>query len=1117
MTDRPAFIDNRQGNTLTKAINQYLDDLDAKLAEEPDLDIVTGYFNPNGFHSLASGLEHVDQVRLLIGAQPERADRNRWRQPGASSGEDYDRQRVDEALQSLREDLERDRDLLGFSREIDRKLQRLVDFLNDDRVAVRRHEHQFIHGKAYMFNDDDGVIAGSSNFTGAGLNQNLELNLGHYNPRVTEQVQDWFEDLWAESEPYDLASLYEERFEPYAPYLIYLRVLYERYGDELEAEREANDGAINLANFQQDGKRRARRFLDDRGGVIVADEVGLGKTYIGGKLLEETVQDRRQRALVIAPAYLRDGMWKRVRSRWNFYFTVISYSELRNDRRLNPDADGNYLEHPPEEYQMVVIDEAHAFRNPGTQQSQALRQLLRGTPPKDVVMLTATPVNNSLWDLYYLLKYFVKNDAEFAADGIRSLRDRFKTAQSEDPSELNPEMLFDILDQTTVRRTRRFIKDHYEKATLPDGEGNVVLIEFPEPHPSRVDYTFAETFGDDFFGDIAQGLAANDDDDDPDLTLARYQPSKYLEGEEDASNLSLVGLLRTGLLKRFESSSHAFANTLERMIAQNRAALSLMDNGYFPEPDAIEEWIETDSDEAMDELFAEAKGGSSHTSLAAVSDDPATLRADLENDIELLQRWHEGARAIGRGDDEKLHALETTLREIVTDARQDAKDATLDDDEMHAQFRQNRKVLLFSYYEDTVDWILAHLEDVVEDDDELSCYAGRIAAVTGDGSKSGISREEAVHGFAPNSSDAPVDAEDKYDILIATDVLGQGVNLQDARNVINYDLPWNPMRVVQRNGRIDRVNSPHSDIYPYSFFPEDRLDDFLNLENRVRRKITQAARTIGEDGGIFPDMDTVEQNFADQQANIEALRAEEPQAYEQGGAEAAAYSGEEYRQELREGLEDYEEQLTSLPWAAGSGFRGAYPGYFFCARVGEELFMRFIPLDADVEGDDDPLIRDTLPCLKRIECRRTTTRVLPDDARDGVYAAWETARKDIYRDWQYRTDPRNVQPDIPRILREVGTHLEEHWPSDETQDLLETTKESVQQPLTRRETREFRAIYDDDTYGAIEKSRKFIEKVEELGLEPFEAPGALPQIDENEVKLICWMVISPSLDEIEHK
>ncbi len=1101
MTEQPQFVDNRDGNTLSTAINDYLTDLDDTLANDPDLDIVTGYFNPRGYFSVSDGLNHVDQVRLLVGAQPSNEGTERWRQPGDPRDEEYNQKRINESLQTLDFNLKRDRDLLGFSREVEDNLQDLVDFLRSDRVEVRRHEDRFIHGKAYLFSDNQGVIAGSSNFTGAGLNSNLELNIGAYNPHVTGQVQDWFDDLWAESKAFDLAALYEERFEPYDPYLIYLRVLYERYGDELEDEKE-EDGGINLTNFQQDAVRRANRFLDKHGGVIVGDEVGLGKTYIAGELLRQYVQQNRQRALVVAPAYLRDGMWTQKESEWGVQYETVSYAELRRDTQLGGDL--NVLNLEVDKYQLVVIDEAHAFRNPGTQQSHALRTLLRGDPPKDVVMLTATPVNNSLWDLYYLLNYFIKNDAAFANEGIRSLRERFKTAQSEDPADLSPDMLFDVLDETTVRRTRRFIKNHYENATMPDGEGGSVRVNFPDPNPKRVDYTFSETFGDAYFEDVARGLAAGDRDEG-ELTLARYRPSFYLKGEEDASEASLVGLLRTGLLKRFESSSHAFTNTLSRMVRQNRAALRLMEEGYFPDPDAIDEWVEMDSDEAFDETLGDVSNG--HIPLSSADADPGQLQADLENDVELLERWRDGAQEVDREDDEKLHALRDTLHDVVEEAHEDAEAGEVSDESTEASFRQNRKVLLFSYYEDTVDWIYEYLEEIISEDDELSCYEGRIAAVSGDGSKYRVTRERAVHGFAPNSGDAPPDATDDFDILISTDVLAQGVNLQEARTVINYDLPWNPMRVVQRNGRIDRVNSPHSKIYPITFFPEDRLDDLLELEHRVREKLTQASRSIGVSDGVMPDMDTLNQNFAEKVEDIGSIQEEDTEFYEKGGGTAAAYSGEEYRQELRKGLETREDQITSLPWAAGSGFKGKKPGYFFCARIGDEVFMRFLPNEIDEEEDE--IVQDTLSCLKRIECAKETDRALPEEMREQVYDAWEVAQEDIYRQWQEQTDPLNVQPDIRKLFREVGQHLRDNWPDEMTQQAMEETVEAVEAPWGRRYERELRDIYENESLGPVEKSRQLVEKVSDLGLQPFEAPDPLPPIQEDEVKLICWMVVSP--------
>ncbi|WP_049998788.1 SNF2-related protein [Halococcus sediminicola] len=1089
---RPEFVDNRAGNTLAAAISEYLEELDALLADKPDLDIASGYFNPGGYFSLAEGLDQVGRVRILLGAEPDEKDRKRWRKPGEPRKDKYDQQRVDSALQSLDENLERDRDLLGFSRETDDNLQTMIDFLNSERVDVRRYEDRFLHGKAFLFSHEQGVLAGSSNFTWAGLNSNLELNLGHYEPHVTEQVEDWFEDVWAESEPYDLAGIYEERFEPYEPYFIYLRVLWERYRDEIEQEREETEGAIQLTNFQNDGAFRAKRFLEEHNGVIIADEVGLGKTFIAGEILEETVQENRQKALVVAPAYLRDGMWKKQRANWNFHFTIVSYSQLRNDIRLGGSQDN--LGQDLDEFQLIVVDEAHAFRNPNADQTHALRTLLRGDPPKDLVMLTATPVNNSLWDLYYLLNTFIKNDAAFASEGIPSLRERFKSAQAEDPSELSPEALFDVLDQTTVRRTRRFVKKYYPNETIPTPDGEI-RITFPDVNPKRVDYTLNEAIGEDFFDDVARGLVEGENGE-PELTLARYRISDYQIGEEDGSNLALVGLMRTGLLKRFESSRRAFAKTLGRMIEQYEATLDIVDSGRVPNSEAIDEWVESDNDEA----FAEALSGGGVVDTASGSLYEDALKDDLRNDIKILKRWKRRAEAVSLGDDGKLSALHETLARV---ARQAEADAANDE-----EFRRNRKVLLFSYYEDTVDWILDYLDKAVEEDDRLACYRGRIAGVAGDSNKRGVSREQAVTGFAPESTDAPTDTEDEFDILVATDVLGQGVNLQQSRNVVNYDLPWNPMRVVQRNGRIDRINSKHSEIYAYSFFPEDRLDDLLKLEFRVREKLTQAAHSIGLDSEIFPESTTLEQNYADKREDIESIRQEKQEAVEQGGSGAAAYSGEEFRQELRRGLKDHEETIKSLPWGAGSGFRGPNPGYFFCARVGEKIFTRFLPLTAVGSGDEtEALIEDTLSCLQRIECSHDTERALPVSMRNQVYDTWEIAREDIYNQWMEQTDPRNIEPEIRPLFIRVADHLREH-PPDMLEGEFRELIESVEAPWGRRYERELRDIYDREI-DPDEKTKELVEKIEDLGLQPSEPPEPLPLIEEEEVQLICWLAVAP--------
>lgn len=1087
MTQRPDFIDNRDGNTLASAISRYIHFLKRKLAEPPSISIAAAYFSPAGYKSIADALDSVGGVRLLLGVEPEKKDREQWREPGQPRGDSYKAHLVDEALRRLHEDLRRDRDLLGFSRDVDSNLQRLIDFLRRPDVEVRLYKDTFLHGKAYMFSPEEGVIAGSSNFTGAGLNSNMELNLARYDPHVLGLVWNWYNDLWTQAEHYDLAQIYEARFEPYSPYLIYLRVLWERYGSEIQEETEETPtGTVELTTFQNDGIFRAKRFLGTYNGVIVADGVGLGKTFIAGELIREAVQERRQRALVIAPAYLRDGMWAKFQSRLNVHFEIVSYAEIRDELQLGGQIP-RFVRNK-EEYQLVVIDEAHAFRNPSTNQAEALRLLLQEDPPKDLVLLTATPVNNSLWDLYYLLSYFIKNDAMFSAYGIPSLRERFKEAQAEDPNNLSPTSLFDILDRTTVRRTRHFVKEYYPNATIRK-DGEEIPIRFPDVVPFKVEYEFDEVIDDDFFSDISAGLAAGENEE-PTLTLALYRPSLYKDGN-DGSELALIGLLRVGILKRLESSTRAFSNTIGRMIERYEAAVALLRRGVFPATEYVDEWTESDSDEAFEELFK------AEDTISLDGVDTARLENDLVADIEILQRWKVRADSVGSDNDAKLERLNEILKDIVKRAKADAV--------RDGEFRRNRKVLLFSYFEDTVDLILEYLLQAVSKDDILKCYDGRIAGVSGAEAKMGITRDRAVMGFAPESTEAPKGIKDEFDILVTTDVLGQGVNLQDCRNVINFDLPWNPMRVVQRNGRIDRIASPHRRVFTYVFFPEDRLDELLVLEYRVMRKLAQAAKTIGLENEVFPDVEKIEQNFADRREDIERLRQEDPTLLEEGGTESAAYTGEEYRQELRKGLKDYRNQIETLPWAAGSGFLGDRSGHFFCAKIGDGCFLRF------VTRTTDDVISDTLTCLRLIQCAERTERVLTREMKEAIYAAWQVAREDIYKDWQRQTDPKNIVPEVRPLFRRVAEHIRQYPPVSLTQEELENLLDSVEAPWGRRYENELREIYRQDI-NPLEKTRMLVEKVRELGLQPFSPPEPLPPIEADEIKLICWMAIERPTD-----
>jgi len=1076
---KPEFIDNRDGNTLGAALRSHLRWLAETYKQPVELSIATGFFNPGGFAQIADQIEHVSKVRLLLGAEPLSPPAIPPRDPFKvrQRGDAYMEHLLRDKLSREEAGIRRDRDRLEFTRETDTTIHRLLELLSSGKVEVKRYEKGFLHGKAFVFSQDEGVIAGSSNFTAAGLSSNLELNLGHYQPHIVGEVWNWFKQLWDEAEPYDLAAIFAERIQEYPPYLIYLRVLWELYQGDMKADEEKY-GRIRLTRFQTDGIDRAHRILNKYDGVIVADGVGLGKTFIAAEMMR-LVQENRQKVLLISPAALRDGTWKRFQDRHQFNFNNVSYEELLLGN-LKGDVD---------DYEMVVIDEAQAFRNPSTERAQSLRRLLRGERPKKLVLLSATPVNNSLWDLYYLMTYFIKHDAVFADRGIRSLKDRFNDAQKTDPFDLKPETLFDVLDPVTVRRTRRFVQKWYPGERIPGPEGVEIAVRFPTPHVQQIEYSLEDVLPEGFFEEFADALMP--EAGHPKLTMARYWPSAYLrEGAVESREVALVGLLRSALLKRFESSTYAFHLTASRLAASCDQFLSALDAGYVPTPQAMEELGEIDSDESLEELLVE----SGSVSISKYKID--RLRADVESDRDLLRHYAAVGAKVTKEQSPKLKELVEALAAIASAA---AKDGSTEQ-----QIRDNRKVLIFSFYADTVKWIHDYLLDAIERDRRLAAYRGRISAIAGDRSLPGGSRESAVFGFAPRSTEAPPNrSEDKFDILVTTDVLAEGMNLQQCRNIINFDLPWNPMRLVQRHGRIDRIGSPHNDVYISCFFPDTHLDDLLRLESRVRQKLAQAAASIGLESEVIPGAATAEIVFSETREEIERLQRGDSDLFARAGEPEGVHSGEEYRQELRKGLQEWDSAIKYLTWGARSGLKcDRHSGWFFCARVGDKVFLRFVPAKPD-----SPLIQDSLSCLRYISCTHDTPCHLRGDVIEGAYEAWVRARQHIYEEWMLGTDPKNLQPRVRPLYHQAAEHLRNYPPPNVDQQALDSAAASLLAPWGMRYERQLRAVLRDETLTPVDRSVKLLEKVAELGLKPYTPPDPLPLIDPDEIGLVCWMGI----------
>lgn len=1113
---RPTFSTNQQGGrTVADAINTLLRGMRTHLADPPPVSIASGYFDPGGFALLADELEKLGAVRLLLGADPDPQVRG-VRPLSAGVGRRGVREQVRRALEGHRRQLEQDRDLLGFTTEADTAARRLVAWLRSGNVEVRRFERGFLHGKAFIIDGPiPGAMSGSSNFTFAGLARNKELNLGQYQPEPVYLVQEWFDELWEDSAPFDLAGVYEARWQPHQPWVIFLRMLHELYGPEVEQESSSRARSrLGLTGFQTDGVWRAQRILDRLNGVIIADEVGLGKTYIAGEIVHETVITNRQKALVVAPATLRDSTWRPFLDEMNLPAQVVSYEELT--RGVNEAGQLGAALQNLDQYALVVVDEAHALRNAATRRADAMRLLTEGSSPKKLVLLTATPVNNSLYDLYNLISYFVTNDAAFATSGVPSLRAYFDRAMSMNPDDLSPEHLFDVLDKVAVRRTRRFVRNNYQGDQVTIG-GIRREITFPTPRVRRVDYNLDQVLPG-MFDRLATALGADNNLDDTTavpmhapgtvLTLARYVPSRFrLTGHEEQFEQQNAGLLRSALLKRFESSAYAFQRTLDKMLASHDAFLDALTQGRVLTADALREWSSSDSDDL--EAFIESADDNLTDNIGDAADyDVPALTAAVEADHQLLTRFRDEVRAQQSGPDPKVDALIKELADIAANA--ESEGITPED------VRDKRKVLVFSYYADTVSHIHTRLALAIESDERLTAYEGRVATAAGpdrDG------RSQVIAGFAPRTAGG-TDDEDRFDLVIATDVLAEGVNLQQARHIINYDLPWNPMRLVQRHGRIDRIGSEHREVFLRCFFPDQQLERLLGLEDRLQRKLKHAAAATGV-GEVLPGFAGRDVNITETRVEIDKLRREDATLFEEGGD--SALSGEEYRRRLEKNLENpaLRDALTKLPWGSGSGFaRGTstQPGIVFCARIGDhpQPWFRYIPLSDtyDITRDETGrpvVVDDTLACLSAADPGSPETPPALDAAiHQAAYASWACAKTHILESWTYNADPFNLTPKIPKIMRDAADFVRRHGAHlGELQDEL---VERLEAPYSPRILRNFRGIIAEHT-PAAETVTRLADLADRLGLTPQPAPEPLPPITEDDIHLVCWLALSPEHED----
>ena len=1042
------------------------------------LHVATGYVSLEGLDSLAKlGSEREHPSRLLIGTVPETL---------VGSPRETVANRFQHSVSALR----RERDFSAFPAARRAVLERVTEFFESDRVEVRRYTQRFLHGKAYAIGqlNDSGLPAGpgaalvsSANLTQGGLATNLELGMVHYQPNVVGMTLQWHQRLWDNADDFreGLLDLLRPPLLESDPQTVFLRALLELYDGELDDVPPMPE-LHSLTAFQRDGFARARRILEDHGGVLFADGVGMGKTEIGVQFVREYAQEQGQHVLVISPAQLRDALWRERLNEDNLPGQVVSYQELAQDRQLSRHGGRRVLSVNKDVYRLIIIDEAHAYRNVGNTWYAALDRLMGGTPKK-LLLLTATPVNNSLWDLHNLFLLFGRHDGAFSDEPLRipSLRRFFGDAGASRTENLSEEKLFPLLDALTVRRDRAFIKEHYGNERFIDG----TVVKFPDPelYERRYDLDSAHP-------GIAQDIADGIDK----LTMARYRLSHYRNDIEDesASEEALAGLIQSLLLKRFESSWYAALQTVNRMRTANEILVRLVSElEVVPPPEVVRELVgesmEDDSflsAELIDSALAASEGG---IPADRFGDDflPA-----LEKDLETLGDLATNLNALDSVPDPKLHALEAVLSTATA-----------------------QKVAIFTSFQDTASYLKERIEH------RPDILGGRSWTVVIGSETSADTRTRELERFCPESVTGDphfVPPDGEVDVLLSTDILSEGQNLQQAQSVLSYDMPWNPQRVVQRNGRVIRLRSPHETAYLYTLLPEQGdLDRLLKLEAKLQAKIMAANASVGMETPVLASVAAESQVYADLNTFVGRLSGGDTSLLderENNGVSGSAFAGELFRSYLRRASEEGEvNRLRDLPWGIGAAFVQrspllGQPAVFFACRTRRaDRYWRMVSQSGEI------LHRDDLPMLRLIDPQGLPGCGLPGGLDlEGLFAV---AAADICRAHNALLDPRARSADLPASQRWALDILRApDAPAGDEFDSADQALSVGRNNVVRREMSALRRGYEDGGMSVGDCARRIVDVVAQFGLRPVPPPRAPDPITEDDLGVVCYQVVLPS-------
>ena len=855
-------------------------------------DFCVGYFNLRGWRGLSSYVEEWEGgdggcCRLLVGMQPPPEDTFRDAMRLDQGDDGIDNQTALRLKQRLAEDFREQLTVGVPTLEDEKGLRQLARQIRDDKVQVKLFLRHPLHAKLYLLYRPDPITPtvgylGSSNLTLAGLSRQGELNVEILDPDTCQKLEDWFEDRWTDRWCIDiskeLVKIIEQswaREELIPPYHIYIKMAYHLSNEARTGLNEfqiPRDFQGKLFEFQTAAVKIAAHHLNKRSGVLIGDVVGLGKTLMGTALARIFEDDHDLETLIICPKNLV-RMWEDYRDEYRLRARVLSISrvisELPNLRR----------------YRLVLIDESHNLRNREGKRYGAIQEYIQENESK-VILLSATPYNKTYLDLSSQLRLFVGENEDLGIRPEQLIRRLGGEAEFTRKHQSGPRTLAafeqsehiddwrELMRLYLVRRTRSFIMENYAETqsetgrkflSFPDGNRSY----FPTRIPKTVKFTIDDQNPDDPY---AQLYSPHVVDTISNLKLPRYGLANYIDGKppkpptsgekQQLDNLSrggkrLIGFSRTNLFKRLESSGHVFIQSVERHILRNYIFLHAIENDkplpigsqnaemldsrlYDEDADALNLISDPFDDEAEAQVDETSSQFVSYT-IDAFKERAAEIYHLYTTQYKSRFRWIRPNlfhKSLQKDLTDDVHALLEVLQKYGTwDAEKDAKLNALED--LLTQNHPDDKVLIFTQFADTVRYL----------NDALSARGiTQLAEVTGDSPDP----TELARQFSPISNNRG-HTQNELRVLISTDILSEGQNLQDCSIVVNYDLPWAIIRLVQRAGRVDRIGQKAEKILGHSFLPAEGVERIINLRARVRARLHQNAEVVGTDEAFFED------------------------------------------------------------------------------------------------------------------------------------------------------------------------------------------------------------------------------------------------------------------------